>query len=212
MIMEKPKMIYLNPLPVRIWHWLHALGIVTLCLTGAQIRFPEYVTMFGSYKSAITIHNYTGVIVCLDYLIWFAYYIFISGSLKKLYIPTVDDLTKGVIRQMKFYGYNYFRGLPNPHHSTPDNKFNPMQKGAYLMIMTVLVPIILITGLMLLLFAQKWMMALGGIKIVFAIHFIVACFFASFVLVHFYLATLGHTFWAHFITMITGWEEEVEEH
>ncbi|MEI6705324.1 MAG: cytochrome b/b6 domain-containing protein, partial [Deltaproteobacteria bacterium] len=43
------KMIYLQPIPVRVWHWLNALGIVTLCVSGAQIRFPEYVTVLGSY-------------------------------------------------------------------------------------------------------------------------------------------------------------------
>ena len=40
--MSEKNMIYLHPLPVRIWHWLNALGIVTLCITGIQIRFPEY--------------------------------------------------------------------------------------------------------------------------------------------------------------------------
>ena len=205
-------MVYLNPIAVRIWHWVHAFGIVTLCITGAQIRFPEYFKFFDAYKTAIEVHNYTGIMVCFDYLIWFFYYVFISGKFRKLYVPTMDDLTTGIIRQLKFYGYGYFRGLPNPHHSTPDNKFNPMQKGAYLMIMTVLVPIILFTGLLLLLFAKSWLMALGGIKVVIGIHFLVACAFCAFLFVHMYLATLGHTFWAHFVTMITGWEEEPEEH
>ena len=30
--------VYLHPLPVRLWHWLNALGFVLLILTGAQIR------------------------------------------------------------------------------------------------------------------------------------------------------------------------------
>lgn len=80
------------------------------------------------------------------------------------------------------------------------------------MIMTALVPIVLLSGLLLLLITQKWMIALGGVKIVVGIHFLLACSFAAFLFVHMYLATLGHTFWAHIITMITGWEEEVEEH
>jgi len=210
--MEEPKKVYLNPVPVRIWHWIHAFGIVTLCITGAQIRFPEYMHLFSNYKSAITVHDYVGIAVCLDYSIWFIYYLFISRNMRKLYIPTADDLKTGIMRQAMFYGLNYFRGLPNPHHSTPDNKFNPMQKIAYLMIMTTLVPIILVSGLLLLLITPSWLAALGGIKIVIGIHFLVASFFAAFVIVHFYLATLGHTFWAHFITMINGWEEEVEGH
>lgn len=209
--MEKPKMIYLNPLTVRIWHWIHAIGITTLCITGAQIRFPEYISLF-SYRTAVLIHDFTGIFVCLDWLLWFTYYVFIDKSLIKLYVPNMYDLKTGIIKQMLFYGFNYFKGGPNPHHCTPDNKFNPMQKGAYLMIMMTLVPIILLSGLLLLLITQQWMVMLGGVKIVIGLHFLVACCFAAFLFVHMYLATLGHTFWAHIITMITGWEEEVEDH
>ena len=32
--------IYLNPTPVRIWHWLNAFGFIALILSGIQIRFP----------------------------------------------------------------------------------------------------------------------------------------------------------------------------
>lgn len=209
--MEKPKMIYLNPLTVRIWHWIHAIGITTLCITGAQIRFPEYISLF-SYRTAVLVHDFTGIFVCLDWLLWFFYYVFIDKSLIKLYVPNMYDLKTGIIKQMLFYGFNYFKGGPNPHHCTPENKFNPMQKGAYLMIMLTLVPIILLSGLLLLLITQKWMVFLGGVKIVIGLHFLVACCFAAFLFVHMYLATLGHTFWAHIITMITGWEEEVEDH
>ena len=209
--MEKPKMIYLNPLTVRIWHWIHAIGITTLCITGAQIRFPEYINLF-SYRTAVLVHDFTGIFVCLDWLLWFFYYVFIDKSLIKLYVPNMYDLKTGIIKQMLFYGFNYFKGGPNPHHCTPENKFNPMQKGAYLMIMLTLVPIILLSGLLLLLITQKWMVFLGGVKIVIGLHFLVACCFAAFLFVHMYLATLGHTFWAHIITMITGWEEEVEDH
>ena len=210
--MEKPKMIYLNPLTVRIWHWIHAIGITTLCITGAQIRFPEYFSLFGDYRTAVLVHDFTGIFVCLDWLLWFFYYVFIDKSLIKLYVPNMYDLKTGIIKQMLFYGFNYFKGGPNPHHCTPDNKFNPMQKGAYLMIMLTLVPIILLSGLLLLLITPKWMVFLGGVKIVIGLHFLVACCFAAFLFVHMYLATLGHTFWAHIITMITGWEEEVEDH
>lgn len=210
--MEKPKMIYLNPTTVRVWHWIHAIGITTLCITGAQIRFPEYVSLFGDYRTAVLVHDFTGIFVCLDWLLWFFYYVFIDKSLIKLYVPNMYDLKTGIIKQMLFYGFNYFRGKPNPHHCTPENKFNPMQKGAYLMIMLTLVPIILLSGLLLLLITPKWMVFLGGVKIVIGLHFLVACCFAAFLFVHMYLATLGHTFWAHIITMITGWEEEVEDH
>lgn len=32
--------ILMQPIPIRIWHWINVLSVVTLCLTAAQRRFP----------------------------------------------------------------------------------------------------------------------------------------------------------------------------
>ena len=135
--------IYLNPTPVRIWHWLNALGIITLTITGIQIRWPDYVNIFGTYKSAISLHNTAGIVVSISYLLWIIYYIFVAGSLIKLYVPTMEDIKYGLFRQGIFYFFFYFFGKPNPHVPTPDNKFNPLQKVTYLMIMLVLLPLVI---------------------------------------------------------------------
>ena len=89
------KKIYLQPVPVRIWHWLNALGIITLALTGAQIRYPEYVSMFATYRTAITLHNVAGIVVALSFSIWFFYYKIVAGTLANIYVPKKDDLTHG---------------------------------------------------------------------------------------------------------------------
>ena len=74
MLPAKPQeQIYLTPTPVRIWHWLNALGIVTLCFTGLQIRFPEYANIFGTYKAAIKLHDVAGVTVSISFFLWFFY-------------------------------------------------------------------------------------------------------------------------------------------
>jgi len=51
---------------------------------------------------------------------------------------------------------------------------------------------------------------LGGIKIVDTIHVILFFFFMAFMVVHCYLATLGHTPLAHYKAMFTGFEEHHE--
>jgi thiosulfate reductase cytochrome b subunit len=213
--MSEKKMIYLQPTPVRIWHWLNALGIVTLCLTGAQIRFPEYVNLFGTYKAAIRLHNTAGIVVSLSFSLWFFYYTLFAGTMAQLYFPKKEDIQHGLIRQAIFYFFNYFRGKPNPHHTTPDNKFNPMQKSAYLAIMFVLVPLVSLTGIFLMNIAplRDLLIMIGGLKILVGTHFLLACSLCAFLFTHVYLATLGHTPFAHFVPMWTGWEEEeVEEH
>ena len=207
------KMIYLQPIPVRIWHWLNALGIVTLCISGAQIRFPEYVTLLGSYRSAIMLHNTAGIVVALSFSIWFFYYKLVSDSIEDIYIPKISDLTTGLFRQVIFYFFAYFFGAPNPHHATPESKFNPLQKSAYLAIMFVIMPFVSLTGILLMNIGpmREIVLMVGGIKILVAIHFLMACTLCAFIFTHVYLATLGSTPLAYFKPMWTGWEK-VEHH
>jgi thiosulfate reductase cytochrome b subunit len=207
------KMVYLQPVPVRIWHWLNALGIVTLCISGAQIRFPEYITFLGSYRSAIMLHNTAGIVVALSFSIWFFYYKMVSDSMSDIYIPKGSDLTTGLFRQVIFYFFAYFFGAPNPHHATPESKFNPLQKSAYLAIMFVLMPFVSLTGILLMNMGpmRELILIIGGLKILVAIHFLLACSLGAFLFTHVYLATLGSTPLAYFKPMWTGWEK-VENH
>ena len=213
--MSEKKMIYLHPLPVRIWHWLNAMGIITLCLTGVQIRFPEYANIVGSYRAAILLHNAAGIIVALSFSIWFFYYSMSARNLDQ-------DLRAGCAgREARpaapgrfFYFFLYFFGRPNPHHATPDNKFNPMQKSAYLAIMFVLMPIVSLTGILLMNVSplRELILAAGGLKLLDILHYLAACSLGAFLFTHVYLTTLGHTPLAHTKSMVTGWEEEEEHH
>ncbi len=36
--MASDKMMYVHPAPVRVWHWINAVGFIILVLTGIQIR------------------------------------------------------------------------------------------------------------------------------------------------------------------------------
>ena len=206
------KTVYLQPVPVRIWHWLNALGIVTLILSGIQIRFPEYVPIFTSYRTAITLHNTAGIVVAVSFSIWFFYYKIVSGTMEKIYVPKTYDLTTGLFRQMVFYFFSYFFGAPNPHHATPENKFNPLQKSAYLAIMFVLMPFISLTGIFLMNVGpmRELVLMVGGLKLLVTLHFLFACSLCAFLFTHVYLATLGKTPLAYFKPMLTGWEN-VEE-
>ncbi len=212
--MAEKKRIYLQPKPVRIWHWLNALGIVTLIVSGAQIRFPEHVSVLGSdYKSVILLHNTAGFVVAISFSIWFFYYTFVARNMHKIYLPSRDDLQSGLLRQAKFYFLTYFLGWQNPHHPTPENKFNPMQKSAYLAIMFVLVPLVSLTGILLTNIEplRNLILMIGGMKILVGMHFLLACSLCAFLFTHVYLATLGHTPLAYFKPMFNGWEE-IEEH
>lgn len=208
------KKIYLHPLPIRIWHWVNAGGFIVLILTGAQMRFSNVFNLF-SFETAVEIHSWLGFILLANYFIWLVYYL-LTGNIK-IYIPPIHhpiEFAKKALTQAKFYGWGIMVGDENPHHSTPDNKFNPMQQVSYLMIMVALIPVQIITGLFLWdpnLFGPV-VNLIGGIQIADMIHILLWIFFSAFIIVHFYLATLGHTTWAHIIAMFSGFEEEHEEH
>jgi thiosulfate reductase cytochrome b subunit len=53
---------------------------------------------------------------------------------------------------------------------------------------------------------------MGGVRVADTVHMLLFIFFAAFVPVHAYLATLGHTPLAHFKAMFTGYEDEPETH
>jgi len=204
------KRIYLHPLPIRIWHWVNALGFIILILTGANIR--NIINIF-SVETAVEIHSWLGFILLANYCIWLFYYLLTLNI--KIYIPPLHhpiEFAKKALTQAKFYGWGIMVGDQNPHHSTPEHKFNPMQQVSYLMIMALLIPVQIITGLFLWdpkLFSP--IVNLVGIQVFDAVHVFLWIFFSAFIIVHFYLATLGHTTWAHIIAMFTGFEEE-EEH
>ena len=206
------KRIYLHPLPVRIWHWINAVSFLVLIVTGLQIRYRELLGLM-KFRTAVDIHNMFGFILIFNFFIWLVFYI-LTGKIR-IYIPplNIKKFVTGCIRQARYYGYGLFMGEENPHHSTADNKFNPMQQMAYLSIMLLLIPLQLVTGLLLwdVKAFAGYIDIFGGVKIVDTIHVFLFLFFTSFLFVHIYLATLGHTVMAHIKAMFTGYEE-IEEH
>jgi thiosulfate reductase cytochrome b subunit len=204
--MTNKKLIYIHPAPVRVWHWINAIGFILLLLTGFQIRYAEMLHLMP-LEDAITLRNYIGFLVIADYLIWFVYYI--GSGWVKIYIPNPRYLLSLTVQQIKYYGYGVFVGKPNPHVMTPKNKFNALQQQAYLAIMFVLLPAQMISGLFLWKVKGygEYINLPGGIKVIDTIHVLLFFFFTSFLFIHCYLATLGHTPLAHFKAMFTGYEE-----
>ena len=204
--------LYVNPLPVRIWHWTNALGFVVLILTGLNIRYADVVALM-SFHSAVTLHNYTGAVLIANYFIWLCFYLFTDKI--TVYHPELDPKKyfRDSLKQAMYYGYGIFRGQPNPHHVSAYHKFNALQSTMYQIIMMMLVPIQFYTGILL------WNLDrfagtvefLGGVRVVATVHVVLFIFFTAFIFGHVYLASLGHTPLGHFKAMITGYEEVDEQ-
>ncbi len=194
---------YLHPILERIWHWIHAVLIILLILSGIQIHWPDTVNIFGNYATAITVHDWSGIILICDFLLWL-FYNLISKRVSH-YIARREDILPGIPVQARFYMYGIFKNEPHPYHASEDNKFNPMQKMAYFLYMFFMMPLLLISGIL------YFFPYIGGLKVIAVFHFIMAIVFVAFFIAHIYLATTGHTVFADFISMITGYAEK-EEH
>jgi thiosulfate reductase cytochrome b subunit len=200
------KSIYIHPAPVRVWHWLNAFFCIVLVITGLQLRFAEIFTLLA-LQDAVKLHNYAGFGLIANYGLWVAFY-FGTGKIR-VYLPDPRSLVQKAIAQTKYYGSGIFKGEENPHQVTPSSKFNVLQQQAYISIMFLFLPAQMISGLFLWRIKnfEQYITLLGGIKIVDTFHVLIFYFFASFMMVHAYLATLGHTPTAHYKAMFTGYEE-----
>lgn len=202
------KKLYIHPLPVRIWHWLNALGFLLLIATGVQIRYLDLVQVL-SFRTAVVAHNYIAFALIANYFLWLGFYLFTDKI--TVYVPEMNSkkFFEDSWRQLKFYGYGIFLGEENPHHPTIYHKFNPLQIMMYQIIMLLFVPILFASGLLLWdvqLFSTVVNM-LGGVRVVATVHVLMFIVFIGFLLLHLYLITLGHSRFAHIKAMITGYEE-----
>jgi thiosulfate reductase cytochrome b subunit len=204
------KKIYLHPLPLRIWHWVNALLVILLIITGIQLRIPG-VPSLGPRHPALWVHKYAGWAMVASCVFWLVYSL-TSRNLSRQYVVRTRDL-KGMFRQAKFYLISTFKGEENPFRPSPEEKFNPLQKLAYGAIMGIFAPILMVTGLLCsdILFFRKYVLLWDIVGVLNAIHVMGAYVFALYLIIHLYMATLGRTTFAHIKAMITGYEEEPGE-
>ncbi len=199
--------LYVHPLPVRVWHWVNAAGFVALILSGLQIRFRVLDTL--PLKAVIDLHNTIGFALIVNYGVWLVYYMF-SDQIT-VYHPELSPRKhyRAMLRQLAFYGYGLFKGQPNPHRIGVYRKFNALQSMTYQIVMILLVPLELYTGVVLW-DLQRFggtVALLGGPRVVSTLHVALCVVFIVFLFVHVYLTTLGRSAGEHVKAMLTGYEE-----
>ena len=204
------KRTYLHPLPLRIWHWANALMIILLIITGIELRIPG-IAALPPNSTPLLVHNYVGWTMTASSLFWLVYSL-ITGNLRRHYVIRRRDF-KGTFKQARFYLSSIFRGQENPFRTSPDEKFNPLQKIAYGAMMCIFTPVLVITGVLLndkLLF-RKYILLLNVVRVLDGIHVIGAYVVVLYLVVHIYMSTLGWKASSHIKAMIVGYEEEPGE-
>jgi thiosulfate reductase cytochrome b subunit len=202
--------VYMYSLYERLWHWLQTFAIVLLLFTGLVIHKPDSFGIF-SFRGMVLVHNILAAILGINAALSLFYHL-VSGEIQQ-YIPRPRGFFDQTFTQARFYLQGIFKGAQHPFEKTPGKKLNPLQQITYFGILNVLLPLQGITGA-LIWGAQRWPEwagRLGGLPFLAPFHTLIAWLFASFIVMHVYLTTTGHTPSAAIKAMIMGWDE-VEVH
>lgn len=204
--MAKNKMIkvYLYTRFERFWHWVQGALIIMLIITGLEIH--GVYTLFG-FEEAAEIHSFLGL-TWLILFVFIVFWLFTTGEWKQ-YIPT----TKKLFVVIRYYSLDIFQGKPHPITKSVRAKHNPLQRLTYLGLAALLLPVQMITGLLYYTY-NSWPVwgidAFLGLGPLALIHVSLAFLLFSFLIIHVYMTTTGHTLSSHIAAMLSGWEE-VEE-
>ncbi|GAB1371699.1 thiosulfate reductase cytochrome B subunit [Candidatus Kapaibacterium sp.] len=206
------KKVMLYPLWLRIWHWSNAILFLVLILSGISMHYTATNELFLSFDVAMYTHNIAGILLSLFFGIYLIMNI-VSGNYKH-YIPQIQGIVDRMIKQSIYYVYGVFKGHDHPFHTSEKLKFNPLQQLTYFAIMFFLLPVILISGWLLMFpeLAPENVLGMGGVWPMAILHIVVGFFLSLFMFGHIYLATHGETPTANFKSMIDGYHEIHEHH
>lgn len=197
--------IYFYPVWLRIWHGLNALGILTLIITGISMQSSVEASHVIGFNIIVNLHNIGGILVTLSYFIFFLGNLITPNG--KFYIVKPSGFLKRPIKQAYYYAWGMFHGLKAPYPLSEKRKFNPLQKYSYILIMYIVVPVVIITGIALLfpeIIIDK-VYAFSGVFVTAVLHSAMGFFISIFLIVHLYIASIGKSPLENFKSIITGW-------
>ena len=191
----------------RFWHWMQALLILFLGLTGFEIHGS--IEFFG-YEQAVQYHN----IAAISFLILIAFAIFwhfTTGEWRQ-YLPTAKNLRA----QAEYYVFGIFRNAPHPTKKTVLSKLNPLQKIVYAGLKVLVIPVMVLSGLLYMFYRypQRYevlSLNVRSLEWIAVIHTVGAFLLLSFLVAHLYLITTGQTVTSNLKAMLTGYEDFPEE-
>lgn len=203
----KTKKVYVYKSFERFWHWLQAILIIFLAFSGFEIHG---MYKFFGFEEAVMYHNiaaYLFIILIVFAIFWH----FTTGEWRQ-YVPTYKNLSS----QFQYYIFGMFKNAPHPTKKTVLRKLNPMQKLTYFGLKVLVIPVMVTSGLLYILFRypqgdEILYINIGSLEVVALVHTIAAFFLVSFVMVHLYLITTGETITSNLKAMLTGYEELEED-
>ena len=199
--------LYLYPGLIRIWHFLNALLIILLIISGLSMQYSDPMNPFIRFDLAVSLHNIAGFILIFNYLLFI-----IGNTISKNgrhYRIQLLGLKDRLLIQFRYYTFGVFKNEPAPFAVTKKMKFNPIQQVTYFVTMYVLMPFIFLTGLPML-FSGAFIRQLLGSNAFFVtdiLHITVGFLLSIFLIIHIYFCTFGAKPTSNFKSIITGYHE-----
>jgi Ni/Fe-hydrogenase b-type cytochrome subunit len=224
--MTKANHVFRHRLVTRIWHWINAVAVIVLLMSGLTIsnahprlywgqyganldaawlelpRFPGWATIPTTYNLALARHwhlAFAWVLACglLIFLLW---------SLINKHLQKDIALSRAEVAPRHLWE-DIKKHLRFDFHSS-EARYNPLQKITYSVVIFGLIPLAILTGLTMspgMNAAWPWLLDLfGGRQSARSLHFIAATGLAVFIAVHLILVILAGPI-NEIRSMITGW-------
>jgi thiosulfate reductase cytochrome b subunit len=223
--LEKPWRVHRYALIVRVAHWTNLLCLTILLMSGLQIfnahpalywgedsAFDRPFAALGAFPGWLTIpsfqdlatgrvwHFFFGWLFVINGLVY-ATYSLVSGRLARDLAPARGDWRRIGTTIREHAMLRFPRGPAAA-------RYNVLQRLAYLSVVFVLAPLVILTGLTMspaVSAAMPWFLdVFGGRQSARTIHFFIGVLFLLFVVVHVTLVALSG-FLNNLRSMITGW-------
>jgi thiosulfate reductase cytochrome b subunit len=183
-----------------------------LIVTGISMQYTDKengIYMVG-FAMAVKWHNYAAFVLTASYVV------FIVGNgltgNGKYYRIKKDTFFSDLIKQGKYYAFGMFRGEKHPFPVTLESKFNPLQKITYVLAMYLGMPLLIISGFVLLFpeVAADNLFGVSGLVLNDVLHITTGFLLSIFMIVHIYTCTLGAKPTTLFRGMISGYHQSDE--
>ena len=200
---------YLYPKWIRIWHVINALMFIILIVTGISMQYTdkENLKYIVGFAKAVKWHNFAALVITANYV----FYIIgnaVTGNGKYYRIKRTGFISE-LVSQGMYYSLGMFRGEKHPFPVTLERKFNPLQKFTYVLAMYFGMPVLIISGIVLLFpeLAVENIFGMSGLVLNDVLHITVGFLLSIFMIIHIYTCTLGARPTSLFRGMITGYHE-----
>jgi thiosulfate reductase cytochrome b subunit len=203
---------YLYPKWIRAWHFINALMFIILIVTGISMQYTdkENSAYMVGFAKAVKWHNFAALVLTAGYIVFILGNAFTDN--KKYYRIRRKNFWSELMTQLRYYSFGMFRGEKHPFPVTMERKFNPLQKFTYVLAMYAGMPLLIITGIVLLFpeIVLNNVFGMSGLLINDVLHITTGFLLSIFMLIHIYTCTLGSKPSSLFWGMISGYHESDE--